>query len=154
MSVGASAEILRALPTFADCETVPLQIIAFTADRQEFSAGEEIITQGKKARAAFLVLSGQIRLLASGQEIGLAEPGALLGETAMLGAGAYSITAIAMDTVSSARISRELFLKVAREYPQFGATVVRNLGDKLDASVRQLDSVRIMLNRSRNFSDL
>ncbi|MEO6608569.1 MAG: cyclic nucleotide-binding domain-containing protein [Aestuariivirga sp.] len=154
MSVGASAEILRALPIFADCETVPLQIIAFTADRQEFSAGEEIITQGKKARAAFLVLSGQIRLLAAAQEIGLADPGTLLGEIAMIGAGAYSISAVALDTVSTARISRELFLKVAREYPQFGATVVRNLGDKLDASVRQLDSVRVLLDRSRKFSDL
>jgi CRP-like cAMP-binding protein len=154
MSVGASAEILRALPIFADCETVPLQIIAFTADRQEFSAGEEIITQGKKARAAFLVLSGQIRLLANAQEIGLADPGTLLGEIAMIGAGAYSISAVALDTVSTARISRELFLKVAREYPQFGATVVRNLGDKLDASVRQLDSVRVLLDRSRKFSDL
>ena len=154
MSVGASAEILRALPIFADCETVPLQIIAFTADRQEFSPGEEIITQGKKARAAFLVLSGQIRLLAAGQEIGLADPGTLLGEIAMIGAGAYSISAVALDTVSTARISRELFLKVAREYPQFGATVVRNLGDKLDASVRQLDSVRVLLDRSRKFSDL
>jgi CRP-like cAMP-binding protein len=154
MSVGASAEILRALPTFADCETVPLQIIAFTADRQEFSAGEEILTQGKRARAAFLILSGQIRLVASGQEVGMAEAGALLGETAMIGAGTYSITAIAMETVFSARISRELFMKVAKEYPQFGATVVRNLGDRLDASVRQLDSVRVMMNRSRNFSDL
>jgi CRP-like cAMP-binding protein len=154
MNVRADAETLRAIPVFRDCESVPLQIMAFTSDRQEFSPGEEIFSQGKKARAAFLVLAGQVRLMASGQEFATAEPGALLGETAMIGAGPYSVSAVAVDTVSAARISRELFLKVAREYPQFGATVIRNLGDKLDDSVRQLDAVRVMLNRARNLSDL
>ena len=154
MSVRADAETLRAIPVFKDCDPVPLQIMAFTSDRQEFSAGEEVFSQGKKSRAAFLLLTGQVRLMASGEEIGVAEPGAFLGEVAMIGAGVYSISAIAVDQVSTVRISRELFLKVAREYPQFGATVIRNLADRLDASVRQLDSVRVMLNRARNFTDL
>lgn len=154
MSVRADAETLRSLSVFKDCDVVPLQIMAFTSERQQFSVGEEIFSQGKKARAAYLLLSGQVRLTASGAEIGIAEPGALLGETAMIGAGAYSISATANEIVSTARISRELFLKVAQEYPQFGATVIRNLGDRLDASVRQLDSVRVMLNRTRNFTDL
>ncbi len=133
---------------------MPLQIMAFTSDRQEFLEGEELFTKGKKARAAFLILGGQVKLVDSGQQIAVAEPGALLGDIAMIGAGTYSTTAIATELVSTARISRELFLKVAREYPQFGATVIRNLGDKLDASVRQLDSIRVMLKRARNFSDL
>ena len=154
MSVRADAETLRSLPVFKDCDVVPLQIMAFTSERQEFSVGEELFCQGKKARAAFLLLSGQVQLTASDEEIGVAEPGAFMGETAMIGAGAYSISATAMEIVSTARISRELFLKVAREYPQFGATVIRNLGDRLDVAVRQLDSVRIMLSRTRNFTDL
>ena len=62
MSVQADAETLRALPVFKDCDVIPLQIMAFTSERQEFSVGEEIFSQGKKARAAFLLLSGQVRL--------------------------------------------------------------------------------------------
>ena len=53
MSVRADAETLRQIPIFRECETVPLQIMAFAAERQEFSVGEEILTEGKKARAAF-----------------------------------------------------------------------------------------------------
>ena len=109
MSVRADAETLRAIPVFKDCDSVQLQIMAFTSDRQEFSVGEEVFSQGKKSRAAFLLLSGQVRLMASGEDIGVAEPGAFLGEVAMIGAGVYSLSAIALDVVSTARISRELF---------------------------------------------
>lgn len=128
--------------------------MAFTSERQEFSAGEELITQGKKARAAYLLLRGQARLLRSGQEIGTAEPGAILGENAMIGAGNYAITAVASETVSTARISHELFNKVAREYPEFGQRVIQNLSEKLQGSLRELEAVRILLSRARNFSEL
>ena len=154
MSIRADAESLRAIPIFADCDSVPLQIMAFTSERQEFSIGEELITQGKKARAAFLILNGRVKLRASGQDIGMAEPGAFLGENAMIGGGVYAISAVANDIVTTARISQELFVRVTKEYPEFGKMVVRKLAEKLDQSVRELDSVRVLLNRARNFSDI
>lgn len=154
MSVRADAESFRQVPIFQDCDTIALQIMAFAAERQEFSIGEDVITQGKKARAAFFILNGRLTLRSQGQDVGLAEPGAFLGEVAMIGAGTYAITATARDIVSTARISHELFVKVAKEYPDFGRMVLRNLGDKLDASVRELESVRVLLTKARKFSDL
>jgi CRP-like cAMP-binding protein len=117
-------------------------------------ATEDIISQGKKARAAFFILNGLVALREHNKDVGVAEPGALLGETAMIGAGHYSITATAREIVSTARISHELFIKVAKEYPDFGAKVIQNLSEKLEASVRELDAVRILMNKSRSFSDL
>jgi CRP-like cAMP-binding protein len=154
MGVLADAETLRKIAIFRNCDTVPLQIMAFAAERQEFSIGEELITQGKKARVAFFVLNGIVALRENNKDVGVAEPGALLGETAMIGAGSYSITGVARDIVSTARISHELFLKVAREYPEFGRAVLNSLSEKLETSVRELDTVRVMLDRSRSFSDL
>jgi CRP-like cAMP-binding protein len=154
MSVRADAETFRQVAIFRDCDSVPLQILAFSADRQEFSIGEDVITQGKKARAAFFILNGRVVLRDAGKDIGMAEPGSLLGEVAMIGSGTYSISASARDVVSTARISHELFLRVAKEYPEFGRVVLRNLSDKLEASVRELDSVRVLLNKARKFSDL
>lgn len=154
MSVRAEAETFRQVAIFRGCDSVPLQIMAFAAERQEFSIGEDIIAQGKKARAAFFILNGLVTLRSNGQDIGMAEPGALLGEVAMIGSGTYSLSGTARDIVSTARISHELFLKVAKEYPEFGAMVLRNLSDKLEASVRDFDSVRVLLNKARKFSDL
>lgn len=154
MSVRADAETLRQIPIFRDCESVPLQIMAFAAERQDFSAGEEILTEGKKARAAFFVLNGSVDLRQAGLAIGRAEPGSLLGEVAMIGGNASTLTAKALDLVSTARIGHELFLRVAKEYPEFGHAVLHNLSEKLVSSVREYEAVRQLLTKARKFSDL
>jgi CRP/FNR family transcriptional regulator, cyclic AMP receptor protein len=154
MSVRAEAETFRQVPIFRDCDSVPLQIMAFAAERQEFAIGEDIITQSKKARAAFFILNGHVALRDAGKDIGVAEPGSLLGEVAMISSGVYSISATAREVVSTARITHELFLRVAKEYPEFGQQVLNNLSDKLESSMRELDGVRILLNKSRSFADL
>jgi CRP-like cAMP-binding protein len=71
-----------------------------------------------------------------------------------LGAGTYAISAIASGSVETARITHELFVRVAKEYPEFGRGVIRNLGDKLEGHLRELEGIRVMLSKSRNFSDL
>ncbi|MDE2446403.1 MAG: cyclic nucleotide-binding domain-containing protein [Alphaproteobacteria bacterium] len=154
MSVRADAETLRQIPLFRECEPVPLQVMAFAAERQEFSAGEEILSQGKKARAAFFVLNGSVDLRRENHSVGRAEPGSLLGEVAMIGGNPSTLTAKALDRVSTARISHDLFLRVAQEYPEFGRAVLNNLSDKLVSSVRDFEQVRVLLNKARKFSDL
>jgi len=154
MSVRADSQTFQQLALFRDCDVVPLQILAFAAERQEFASGEEIISKDKKARAAFLILNGQAKLRDGAQEIGVAEPGSLLGEVAMLRSGPYAITAVASGTVETVRLSHDLFIRVAKEYPEFGRSVLRNLGDKLAGQVRELEAVRVMLTKSRSFADL
>ena len=128
--------------------------MAFAAERQDFLLGEEILTEGKKPRAAYFVLNGSVDLRRLGQSIGRAEPGALLGEVAMIGGNSSTLTAKALDQVSTARISHDLFLRVAKEYPEFGRVVLHNLSEKLVSSVREYESVRVLLTKARNFSDL
>lgn len=154
MSVRADSQTLQQIPMFRDCDVVPLQIIAFAAEKQEFSPGDEIVTQGKKARAAFVILSGQAKIKNEGQEVAVAEPGAFLGEVAMLGSGNYTITATAAGPVETARITHELFLRVVKEYPEFGRQVLQNLGDRLGSHLLELEGIRAMLNKSRSFTDL
>lgn len=131
-----------------------MQVLCFAAEKQEFASGEDIITQGKKARAVFLVLDGKAQLSTTETQLATAEPGALLGELAMLNSGPYSITAKAVGTVFCLRISHELFLRVSKEYPAFGAKVLQNLGDRLGHHLRELEPIRAMLLKSRSFADL
>jgi hypothetical protein len=83
MSVRADAETLRQIPIFAECEPMHLQLLALPPSDSFFS-GEAIISQGKKTKSAFLLLSGnltfsnfQVRKPIHCQ----AEPGALLGRS-------------------------------------------------------------------------
>ena len=154
MSIRADSDSLRELPIFRDCDPVAMQVLCFAAEKQEFASGEDIITQGKKARAVFLVLDGKAQLSTTETQLATAEPGALLGELAMLNSGPYSITAKAVGTVFCLRISHELFLRVSKEYPAFGAKVLQNLSDRLGHHLRELEPIKAMLLKSRSFADL
>lgn len=154
MSVRADAESLRQIPIFRDCDSIPLQVMAFAAERQNFLPGETIIGQGKKAKSAFFVMSGTARVLNGDVEVGRAEPGSLLGELAMISGALYAVTAVALDSVTAARIDNALFLRVADEFPEFGRAVLQALSRKLDLSVKELDQVRGLLVRARGFNDL
>jgi CRP/FNR family transcriptional regulator, cyclic AMP receptor protein len=152
MSVRADAESLRNIPIFRECEGVPLQVMAFAAERQTFAPGETLIAEGNRAKAAYFVLQGNVTLKQGNRVIGLAEPGSLLGELAMIGNTQYSLTAVAEIPVSTARIDRALFLRVANEYPEFGDAVLKAISDKLGTSVRELDGVKNLFNRARSFN--
>ncbi len=154
MSVRADAESLRQIPIFRDSDPVALQVMAFAAERQNFLPGEVIIGQGKKATAGHFIMSGTAKVMNREDEVARAEPGAFLGELAMISGALYSVSAIAETPVQTARIDTGLFLRVADEYPEFGRSVLAALSRKLDYSVKEFDSIRGMLVKARGFSDL
>ena len=152
MSVRADVETLRSIPIFSECDAVHLQLLAFSAVRQNFSAGEFIIRQGNKGTAAFLILSGEARLSSTETgPLGSAGEGALLGEVAMIGDRPYSVTATALDTVVTARIDRELFMRVAREFPEFGTAVFNILSRRLDLVMGDLEAARQQFEKAHSF---
>jgi CRP-like cAMP-binding protein len=153
MSVKASAESLKRIPIFRECDTVPLQVLAFSAPAAHFQTGDYIIDRTQRADAAFFMLSGVADVMGQKGFIGRAEPGSLLGEVALISRTHYTVTAIAREPVTAACIDYDLFLKVAREYPEFATAVLHALSNRLELSMRDFDSVRVMLNKVRSFPD-
>lgn len=155
MSVRADAETFRSIPIFADCEPVHLQLLAFSATRQNFEPGGLMLKQGYRGQAAFLILSGRCDILtdASGK-IGSAGPGAMLGEVAMIGDLPNAISARASEALTAARIDRDLFMRVAREYPEFGNAVFNALARKLEGSMDDLSLARLAFENARSFKSL
>jgi CRP/FNR family transcriptional regulator, cyclic AMP receptor protein len=154
MTIRADAESLGRIPLFRGCETVPLQILAFSAERMTFEADDPLFSEGEEPRGAYFIMSGSVGIARNGKVLTVVEEGALLGETSMIGRIPYSITARAQDMVTVARFDQQLFLRVAGEYPDFGKAVLSALGDKLSDTVRDFDRIRVQLGSGRNFSDL
>jgi CRP-like cAMP-binding protein len=155
MSVRADVETIRNIPIFSECEAAHLQLLAFSAVRESFEPGTALVQQGSQGTAAYLILNGEVEV--STAEMGLvgeAGPGALLGEVAMIGGSPYSLTARAINTVSTARIDRELFLRVAQEFPEFGTAVMRALARKLELSLQDLGEARQLFQKARSFRSL
>lgn len=154
MSVRADAETFRSIPIFSECDPMHLQLLAFSAERQMFAAGEVLIKQGLKGGTAYLILSGKADVYSGDDKVGSAGPGAMLGEVGMIGNVPYSVTARASEVLTAARIDRSLFMRVATEYPEFGASVLKALARKLDVSMLDLGAVHEMFERGKSFKDL
>lgn len=154
MSVRADVETFRSIPIFANCDPVHLQLLTFSAQRQAFAAGDLLLKQGMRSAMAYLILSGRVELHAGQELIGSAGPGALLGEVAMIADLPSNITARASEAVQTARIDRDLFMRLAREYPDFGAAVFSALARKLDGTLSEFTGVRQAFESSRGFRGL
>ncbi len=132
-----------------------LQLLAFSSVREAYDTGDAVIRQGAQDAAAYLILSGSVELsTAEAGRFGSAGPGALLGEVSMIGGSPYSSTGIALEPVTAARIDRELFMRVAAEFPEFGAAVFRALARKLERSVSELATTREGFEKARSFDSL
>ena len=155
MSVRADVETIRNIPIFSECEAAHLQLLAFSAVRETFEPGARCCPRARLGSAAYLILNGQVELSTKeAGTLGEAGPGALLGEVAMIGASPYSVTARALETVSTARIDRDLFLRVAQEFPEFGTAVMHALARKLEQSVQELGEARQLFQKARSFRSL
>jgi CRP-like cAMP-binding protein len=155
MSVRANSESLRQIPLFAECDPAHLQIMAFAGERVEFAAGADLFRAGSSGSAAYLLLSGEAEVWRPQREeriaVATAGPGAFLGELAMIAGVAYSLNVTAKNAVTTTRISRDVFMRVVGEFPDFGAKVMSALSSRLTGSVGEFDRIRQMLENAPSF---
>ena len=131
-----------------------LQLLAFSSERQMFAAGDVVIKQGLRGGSAYLILSGRAAVYSGDDKIGVADPGAFLGEAGMIGDLPYSMTARAAEVLIAARIDRGLFMRLAAEYPAFGAAVLKVMRARLNGSMADLTEVQRQFVEAHTFKDL
>ncbi len=155
MSVRTNVESLRQIPLFADCEPAHLQVMAFASERAEFAPGRDIFRAGGSGGSAYLILAGDAEVWTStgGEriQVALAGPGAFLGELAMIAGVAYSVNVTAKTQVTATRISRDMFMRVVTEFPDFGTHVMAALSRKLSGSISDFDRIRHLFENARGF---
>ncbi len=88
---------LLELPTLRRFETRSLGRLLKLSRIREYADGEEIIREGDRDPWLYVLLSGRVRILKDGQEIGrVATKGELFGEMRLIDAGRRSASAVAL----------------------------------------------------------
>ena len=98
---------------------------------ERYSAGEKIFDEGQSGDVMYVVLEGEVEILAHGQPIGTVGPGDLLGEMALIDSKARSATAMALSDCQLAPVNEKRFLFMVQEHPFFALHVMRTLVGKL-----------------------
>lgn len=108
-----------------------LEVFSDSADLVEFSAGSVLFEEGSEAEFMYVILKGEIRLTLHGQTIATADPGAIVGEMALLNSDVRSATATAMTDCLLVPIDVHSFKSLIQYTPDFALHVMNMLAERL-----------------------
>jgi NHLM bacteriocin system ABC transporter peptidase/ATP-binding protein len=92
----------------ASLDRAELDAVEALGTRTAFSRGETLFELGAPADTLFVLLSGHVALQRPGAgTLGVADPGAILGESSAFDAGAHAMSALALGEVVALAIGRE-----------------------------------------------
>ena len=105
----ARARLIREVTTFAALDDTARRALARSTVRRRLGDGEVLFSQGDHAQAAYLIISGNVRLLrevgGASADVARVGPGALLGETAVVTGSPRTATAVAATEVELLELS-------------------------------------------------
>ena len=121
-----------------------VQLIAFSCERRMLKSGESLFSAGEPADSAYFILSGELSLAIDDVERRV-EPGALVGETALLADMVRRASAKATEDSELLRIPGAVFRRVLSEFPRAAVQMRAAAVARARDFVNQLDEKRARL---------
>ena len=153
MSLHEEVDMLRRIPLFAQIEPPKLKLIAFTSERVAFDAGHTLFRQGDAANAAYIIVEGKAEVIVETPGgpvvVAVLGPNDFFGEIAILCDVPRTASVRADTRLVTLRISKELFLRLIKEFPTMAVSIMRELAHRLDATNNQLRTEHAELERLR-----
>lgn len=136
MSLQQEVDLLRKIPLFSKIEPARLKLLAFTSERLHYGAGEVLFRQGEMGDAAFVIIRGaaEVSIETDSGPLVVAHLSdhELVGEIAILCDVPRTATVTATAELEALRITKDLFFRLAKEFPEIGIEVMRELAQRLE----------------------
>jgi CRP-like cAMP-binding protein len=149
MTIDDDITFLERVPVLRRLGAPALRILAIGAESYSVDAGQLLFAAGETADCAYIVQQGSFHLKTERPADGelIAEPGTLLGESALISEARRSATATAREDSLVLRISRAMFLKMLESYPDAAQRLREMIAARADQWARELENVRAVLAR-------
>jgi len=147
MSLDAEVDALKQVPLFANIEKSKLKLMAFASERLTYRPGQNLVKQGDRGDAAYIILEGEAEVLIEqpdGSEAPIATltKNAVLGEIAILCDVPRTATVRAKEEIQTLKITKDLFFRLVQDFPQIGMEVMRILATRLEKTTHDLNEER------------
>jgi ATP/ADP translocase/HEAT repeat protein len=123
--------LLKSASIFEQVAAEDLAPIAHASDWRSYRAGEEVFAQGDMGDELFVLVSGKVAVIQSGQELAQLGPGEAFGEMAVLDAEPRSATIRCLEDTEVLAIGSEEFYEVLHEQMEIAEGVLRMLTRRL-----------------------
>ena len=142
MNLNDEVEILKSVPIFSKVEPAKLKLIAFTGERMNYAAGQELFHQGDVGDAMYVILAGSADVLLEtpNGQIRVAElkKNSFVGDIAILSDVPRTATIKACEPLTTLKISKDMFYRLVAEFPQMAIEMMRELAHRLEDTNQKL----------------
>jgi CRP/FNR family transcriptional regulator, cyclic AMP receptor protein len=146
VSLAKDVEVLRNIPLFAKIDPAKLKLLAYTSERLQYLAGDELFHEGDAGDAAYVILDGEADILVGTPKgsIQVARLGKndIIGEIAILCDVPRTATVVAHGDLDTLRVSKDGFFHLVTQFPQVGIEVMSALAAKLHRTTQELSAAR------------
>ena len=143
MSLESNMRALVNNSLFSVMEVEARRLMAFSSEQMTFRQGDVIFKQGDKSDAGYFILNGSVELRRdhNGQFVSqIVGRHFLIGEMAMISETIRPTSAFAREKIDCIKISRTVFHKVLREFPDTAITIKRLIEKRVTIVIDQLSN--------------
>ena len=102
-----------------------------------FTAGQSIFKAGESGMLMYLPREGRIAITADGRTLERVGPGGVFGEMALVDRATRAANAVAETDCALMAVNRKQFLELVQTNPAFGLSLLKVLGQRLQAATIQ-----------------
>jgi CRP/FNR family transcriptional regulator len=153
------ATILAKTALLSSLSPPELQMLAARTTRKLFSAGELIFSEGEPCNGLHIIARGRVRIFKTSvngreQVLAMNSPGETIAEIPVFDGGPYPASAVAVEEVEVAFISRKDFQAYCREHPEVALKVLEVVGARLRRLVGIIEELSFTTIRQRLIATL
>jgi len=145
MSLQQEVDLLRRIPLFSKIQPAKLKLLAFTSERLCYRADDVLCRQGEAGDAAFVIIKGDAEVSIETDKgplvVANLSDNDLVGEIAILCDIPRTATVTATTELEALRITKDLFFRLAKEFPEIGIEIMRELAHRLEHTNARLREV-------------
>jgi CRP-like cAMP-binding protein len=130
---------LEKVPLLRQCGAEVLEHIADVSGELPFADGDAIVLQGQVGNGLYIVTSGEVRIVAGGEELARLGPGEFFGELSVIDQQPRNATVFAVGPTACLGLASWDLLALLEREPQLAMNLLHELADRLrriDAQVR------------------
>jgi len=145
----SNLDLIRRVPLFAMLTDSQASAVSDAIVKRRYRRGENIVEQGKKSNALFIMLTGRARVISGdgrGREVILAilHPGDYIGEMSLIDNEPHSATVQAEIQTDVLELARVDFARCLPENTSMAYAVMKGLVQRLRHADRQIQSLALM----------
>ncbi len=130
--------LLKRVSVFAGLSSKQIEAVEKHAERRSLVKGEQLITEGDRAKRVFVLISGKLAVLSNGQPIAEVLPGEPIGELAFFAGGLRTSDVVAARDSEVLQLDRPAYDALNQAIPEIGDQILRVLSRRMADAIEHV----------------